>query len=197
MDKELRKQVIERMAREDLSITKLGEILNLSRSTISRLVNEGTISKRNRIKLQAYVDDAKSYLQTVEMVNVGQIRIEREVYDYIKRFADNESADLTVVIRKILRDAADNDYLWKSMTDHLLMTERAVGNVIQKILIPFIKTQDKVLDNIDSQAFWLEEMIGRFLLDNYLDPITQEKYQEVKSDITQAYMDRKYDRKND
>ena len=199
MNNELRIRVEKRMAKESLTWKKLGEILGISRTTLHRFSSNSDegISRRNLLKLESYVNDDKSYAQNIEMVNLGQVRVEKNVYDYIKRAADRDQTDIPTVLRKVLNDVVDNDYLWKSMTDHLMVTERAVRDVIQSLLIPFIKTQDKVLDNIDAQTFYLEEMIGRYLLKNYLDPEAQVRYQNTKQSLIELFFDVKYDRKKD
>ena len=194
---DLIEQVKRRMVRENLSYARLTEITGLSKATIQRFMNGENSSKRTIVKLQEYVEDTKSYSRVVEMVNLGQLRVEKDIYDYIKRAADRDQTEIPNVLRKVLRDVVDNDYLWKTMSDHIMVTERAVKNVVQTILIPFIKTQDKVLNNIDAQTFYLEEMIGRYLLKNYLDPEAQVRYQDTKQSLIESFFDAKFDHKKD
>lgn len=148
-NRKLINDVKKRMLRENLSITNVSEITKLSRRTIQRFLTEGNASTRTIESLTAFVNKVEPYSLVSKLVNVGQVRVPQEHFDYIKRYADSNGVTMQEVFRKMVADMVDHELLWKGLNDYMEITERAVGRVLSKRIIPFIKIQDEHIKNME------------------------------------------------
>lgn len=127
------------------------------------------------------------------MINIGQVKIPKNQYDYIKRRAEDQGGQVIDVVRAIIESVVENDYLWKSFSDHINLTERAVNSSIENKVIPFIKMQDKNLEQIEKRL----ELTIELLLRTYEDynDVVEKSNQVFKEEIEPRVEDRIYKRR--
>lgn len=147
--KELKRKLEQRMLKENLSISSVAKHTKLSRRTITNFIKKGKCSNRTLNILTAFVERLEPYNKKNQYVNIGQVKVPQEHYDYLKRYADTNNATLADVVRKVIADVVDNEMLWKGLTDYMEITERAFNRAISKRIIPFIKIQDDHIKNIE------------------------------------------------
>lgn len=193
---ELRKNVIARMDREAVSIVELSKISGLNRKTLQRfLYAASNISTTTELSLVQFVEYPGSYRDTEDMVNVGQVRVPKEHYDYLKRHADEGEVSVAEVLRRVIENTVVNDYLWKSLDEHVNVTERAVRNTMSNTLIPFIRQQDKELNSIGNQVLFLEELVLQICSEKPSDPVMRERIKNIKNQMYEIADDQRYKRK--
>lgn len=193
---ELRKNVIARMERESVSIVELSKITGLNRKTLQRfLYAASNISTTTELSLLQFVEYPGSYRDTEDMINVGQVRVPKEHYDYLKRHADEGEVSVAEVLRRVIENTVVNDYLWKSLDEHVNVTERAVRNTMSNTLIPFIRQQDKELNSIGNQVLFLEELVLQICSEKPSDPVMRERIKNIKNQMYEIADEQRYKRK--
>lgn len=181
--RELREKVLYRINIEELSIRETATIINIDRKTLNRFLKGGTVSETTINKINNFVKYEGKYKEAEQLVNLGQIRIPKEHYDYLKRRADVDDVAVVEVVRYIIEQVVENDFLWKAFSEHINITEQAVKNVVSNILIPFLRVQDKSLLSLEKQTAWIEELFIKGIYKNTNDPAVRGRIESSKETI--------------
>lgn len=191
----MKNRVLDRMKSEGLTVVDLVEITGISRRTINRFLHgEKDASKRTLEAMQSFIDYLGKYKEKNHLVNLGQIRIPKEHYDYLKRRADVDDVAVVEVVRYIIEQVVENDFLWKAFSEHINITEQAVKNVISNILIPFLRVQDKSLLSLEKQTAWIEELFIKGIYKNTNDPVVRGRIESSKETIFEEVEKKVYKR---
>ena len=189
----LKNELLERMQLENLSQREISKITKLSNNTISRFLKGESVNQNSLEIIKKFVAYEGKYKSTERMINIGQVKIPKNQYDYIKRRAEDQGGQVIDVVRAIIESVVENDYLWKSFSDHINLTERAVNSSIENKVIPFIKMQDKNLEQIEKRL----ELTIELLLRTYEDynDVVEKSNQVFKEEIEPRVEDRIYKRR--
>ncbi len=185
--------VKKRLKKENISIRELSEITNLSEATLYRYFEGTKCSKKTRLIMDEFIEFAGTYKSVEEMVNIGQVRIPQSHYDYLKRHAEESDISVAEVLRRVIENVVDNDYLWKSFEEQLNITERALKTTMSNTMIPFFKQQDKEIAFVGNQVMYIEELLLRLFDKNSKD--FREQLVPVKERMFEIGDDRRYKRK--
>lgn len=182
------------MEKERLSLSEVAKITDLNRKTLQRFIySNSNISNTTQDALIRFVEYSGSYSDNEEMINIGQIRIPQAHYDYLKRHAEESDISVVEVLRRVIENVVDNDYLWKSFEEQLNITERALKTTMSNTMIPFIKQQDKEIAFVGNQVMYIEELLLRLFDKNSKD--FREQLVPVKERMFEIGDDRRYKRK--
>lgn len=190
----LLEEVKERMNDENISVIQLTEITNLGRATIHRFLSGEEVSKRTEVALDDFVKFSGKYKTVSETINIGQLRIPKEHYDYLNRYAEEQGVSILDMVRLTIENTVENDYLWKSFSDHINLTEKAVRNVMTKVFIPFIKQQDKTINNIENLLEYVEELVIQQGWKDHSNPELREQFKLLKEQSFKRTDARRYKR---
>lgn len=187
--------VKERMEKEGISVVALSDITKLSRRTVNRFLFESnTYSDKTQSAMQQFIDYPGKYITSEEMINVGQVRILKAHYEYLKRHAEEEGVSVIEVLRRVVENVVENDYLWKSFDEHLNITERALKKTMSKTMIPFIRQQDKEIAFIGNYVMYLEELIFRLCSKDHSDKEFRKSMKAIKDSMFEIGDNKRYKR---
>lgn len=187
--------VKDRMEKEVISVVALSDITKLSRRTVNRFLFESnTCSDKTRSAMQQFIDYPGKYITSEEMINVGQVRIPKAHYEYLKRHAEEEGVTVIEVLRRVVENVVENDYLWKSFDEHLNITERALKTTMSKTMIPFIRQQDKEIAFIGNYVMYLEELIFRLCSKDHSDKEFRKSMKVIKDSMFEIGDTKRYKR---
>lgn len=189
----MRSLVNEKMKNENISVSELCLLLNISRQTYYTFMEGKKVSERVIDKFEKYLNDKVSGKVQESMINIGQVRIPQSHYDYLKRHAEESDISVAEVLRRVIENVVDNDYLWKSFEEQLNITERALKTTMSNTMIPFIKQQDKEIAFVGNQVMYIEELLLRLFDKNNKD--FREQLVPVKERMFEIGDDRRYKRK--
>lgn len=189
----MRSLVNEKMKDENISVSELCLLLNISRQTYYTFMEGKKVSERVIDKFEKYLNDKVSGKAPESMINIGQVRIPQSHYDYLKRHAEESDISVAEVLRRVIENVVDNDYLWKSFEEQLNITERALKTTMSNTMIPFIKQQDKEIAFVGNQVMYIEELLLRLFDKNSKD--FREQLVPVKERMFEIGDDRRYKRK--
>lgn len=189
----MRSLVNEKMKDENISVSELCLLLNISRQTYYTFMEGKKVSERVIDKFEKYLNDKVSGKVPESMINIGQVRIPQSHYDYLKRHAEESNISVVEVLRRVIENVVDNDYLWKSFEEQLNITERALKTTMSNTMIPFIKQQDKEIAFVGNQVMYIEELLLRLFDKNSKD--FREQLVPVKERMFEIGDDRRYKRK--
>ena len=189
----MRNLVNKKMKDENISVSELCLLLNISRQTYYTFMEGKKVSERVIDKFEKYLNDKVSGKVPESMINIGQVRIPQSHYDYLKRHAEESDISVAEVLRRVIENVVDNDYLWKSFEEQLNITERALKTTMSNTMIPFIKQQDKEIAFVGNQVMYIEELLLRLFDKNNKD--YREQLVPVKERMFEIGDDRRYKRK--
>ncbi len=189
----MRNLVNKKMKDENISVSELCLLLNISRQTYYTFMEGKKVSERVIDKFEKYLNDKVSGKVPESMINIGQVRIPQSHYDYLKRHAEESDISVDEVLRRVIENVVDNDYLWKSFEEQLNITERALKTTMSNTMIPFIKQQDKEIAFVGNQVMYIEELLLRLFDKNNKD--YREQLVPVKERMFEIGDDRRYKRK--
>ncbi len=192
---ELREKLINRMEKEKLNVSEVSNITGLNRKTLQRFLYTSTnISKSTSATLSGFVDYPGKYKEVEEMINVGQVRIPKAHYEYLKRHAEEDGVSVIEVLRRVVENVVENDYLWKSFDEHLNITERSLKTTMSKTMIPFIRQQDKEIAFIGNYVMYLEELIFRLCSKDHSDKEFRKSMKVIKDSMFEIGDNKRYKR---
>ncbi|QIK57024.1 helix-turn-helix transcriptional regulator [Erysipelothrix sp. HDW6A] len=186
--------VKKRMDKENLTIVELSNITGLSRTTLYSFFEKNRVGKGTIEKLEKFLEFSGSYRKVEDTINIGQLRIPKEHYDYLNRFAEEQGVSILDMVRLTIENTVENDYLWKSFSDHINLTEKAVRNVMTKVFIPFIKQQDKTINNIENLLEYVEELVIQQGWKDHSNPELREQFKLLKEQSFKRTDARRYKR---
>lgn len=157
---DLRERVKRRRDEDQITLEQLAEAINISLSTVNRfLVNKKSIQYLTIQVFEKYANGEMNISVERRTFYLPKIRVTENVRNYFELEAKKNKTTLSTIINKYLVDVVENNYLVEEFGKHVIMTERAMGNVIDKMLVPYMKVINKNYDQVQIHMNFLAEII--------------------------------------
>lgn len=175
----------------DANICLLG-LPKIGKTTIMKEVAEKLVGEDGYLFLEMYRENGAKYIEDIVYEDVPEWDTFVEIIDDIVDNRATDYADLKVVIL----DTLDNALQLAEMESIRLWNKENPAkrtNAINAAWGGYMKGQDKAMELLQEQLFRLRSVgvaftvIGHVRQTTITDPITNESYQQITSDVSQRY----------